>query len=248
MRIVIIDDEEQARNQLQKIITNYCKGVAVVGEARGVREGYQVIQSQQPDIVFVDILMPDGTGFDLLEQFPDRNFDVVFATGFNQFAIQAFKVSAIDYLCKPVLINDVINAIQKVIERPFRRNDLKVLEENLSHNLSNPDQETLAVIGRFKIDLIEINNVVRLHSEKKYVDIYTLDKKVTSPKALKEYESILKNKLQFIRVHQSHIINMKFIDHVDRKDGSYIVMKDQSTIPISRSFKEKFMNYLREMA
>ena len=248
MKTLIIDDEQKAITNLQTIVENLQDEIEIVGTANNIEDATKLINQKNPDFIFLDIDMPGGSGFDLLKNFSnDRSFDVVFVTAFDDYAINAFKVSAIDFLVKPVMIEDIQEAIEKVKRRRKNKSISTQIYDNLLHNLDKNQSNILTIINKDKVSFVPVEEIVRLKGEGSYAEIITEDEKHLSSKPLKEYESCLV-KNNFFRVHQSHMINLYFIDKYIRTDGGYILMKNGDNVPISRKFKEFFMDELKKFS
>ena len=244
LRAVIVEDEKRSRETLSGLLKLYCKNLTVVGEAENVREGLEVIKQQNPDVVFLDIQMPDGSGFKLLEQIKQISFDVIFTTAYDQFAIKAIRFSALDYLLKPILPNDLVNAVNKAEKNKQvqkSNSNIKVLLENINR----PPAESPKIIlsTSEKINVIKVDEIIRCESDNYYTMFYfTNGKRLLVSKTLKEQEELL-SEHNFIRPHKSHLINVKYIKSYLKTDGGVILMENGSKIPVSRRKKE----YIKEI-
>lgn len=239
LRTVIIDDEEDARSTLRSFITQYCPQVEIVAEADGVGTGYRAVLTHDPHLVFLDIQMEDGTGFDLLSKIRKPQFDVVFTTAFDEFAIKAFKYSAIDYLLKPIDPDELIEAVTKV-----KNNDEYLERFEQLKNATNGVFDRITLSSQEGITVVRIDNILRLESDSNYTHFFLRSgEKITVPKSLKEYESVLPKHL-FFRTHQSHIINMNFVKKYVKEDGGYILMEDGSEVLVARRRKDEFLHML----
>jgi two-component system LytT family response regulator len=241
LRTVIIDDESKGRKALRNLLTKYCSNVTILAEGENVKDGLEKIRDYQPNLIFLDIQMPDGTGFDLLEQVKSTDFQVIFVTAFDQYAVRAFKCSAIDYILKPIDPDQLIEAVKKV-ENNNRFDELEKKLEVLATNRKNV--EKLAVPTSNGVRLVKIQNIVRCESESNYTTFFMESgEKIVVTKTLKEYDEIL-NEMRFYRVHQSHLVNLEFVDSYVNRDGGYVIMEDGSQVEISRRKKEKFLEIL----
>jgi two-component system LytT family response regulator len=235
-KAVIIDDVENARISLRSDLEDYCDQIEVIGEADGVVSGARLLKEMKPDIVFLDIQMRDGSGFDLLEILPEIDFALIFTTSSDEHAIQAFRFSAIDYLLKPIDPDQLMEAVSKAEKMPSKR--LDVLRSNLGGS------QRLALNSQDKIRIVEIDDVVRCESHGSYTLFYTQDgESILVTKTLKEYDLLLSD-LGFLRVHQSHLVNMKYIKEFNKSDGGQIVLKDRTDIPVSSRKKTVVMRAL----
>jgi two-component system LytT family response regulator len=240
-KAVIIDDEKDGRIALQNFLKKYCKQVSVIGEADGVKSGIEQINKCKPDIVFLDIQMQDGTGFDLLELITEINFKIVFVTAYDEYAVRAFKYSAMDYLLKPIHPDLLVAAVKKLDK------DLGVLElhKKIEVLISNKKSvEKLALPSFDGIRLVRINDIVRCVSDNNYTTIYLQNgDKIIVTKTLKEYQEILTH-FKFYRVHKSHLINLNFVEKYIQGEGGYVIMEDGSKVDVSRRRKEEFLMVL----
>lgn len=245
LKTVIIDDESDAVDFIFSIIGEYCPGLEVAGKAYDVREGVQVIKEIKPDLVFLDVEMPHGTGFDLLTNFPEKEFDVIFITAFNHYAIKAIKFSAVDYILKPININEFIEAVNKVMQKRsssmFRGNEnIKALLENLKTGVPS----RLAIPTSDGMEYLNPKDIIRIEADRSYSWFYiTGNRKILVSKNLKEFQDLLSDR-HFFRPHNSYLINLKYVKKYIRKEGGYIEMQDGSEIPISRNRKDLFLVHM----
>ena len=245
LKTIIIDDEQNAVDFIFSIIGEYCPGLEVIGKAFNITEGVERIQELKPDLVFLDVEMPNGTGFDLLAHFPEKNFDVVFITAFNHYAIRAIKFSAVDYILKPINISEFIEAVNRVIQKrtdsTSRNNEnFKILMENLKTSLPS----RLAIPTSDGMEYLNPKDIVRIEADRSYSWFYlTPNRKILVSKHLKEFQDLLSDRY-FFRSHNSHLINLKYVRKYVRRDGGYIEMQDGSEIPISRNRKDLFLIHM----
>lgn len=248
LRAIVIDDIETIRKRNITIIKANCPTISIIGQADSVASGVQLIKQLSPDIVFLDVEMPDGTGFELLQQLTPFNFKVIFITGYEDFAIKAFRFSAIDYLLKPLNPNDLIQAVKKAEDSLGKEVfDLKL--SNLFANLERPKNlQKLILKTSDRIYSVNIQDVVNCESDKNYTTFYFINApKLVVSTNLKEYEAML-TPHNFFRTHQSHLINMAFFDHFIKSDGgNTIIMKNKTVIPLSVRKKEEFLVLLENL-
>jgi len=240
---VIIDDEKDARDTLRNFLTEYCQDISIVGEADSVENGVNSILKHQPNLVFLDINMADGSGFDLLDKLPIHNFKLVFTTAYDQYALKAFKYSAIDYLMKPINPVDLKAAVDKINTSSVTDN----LEQKLYVLVDSFQQKNFERISLPTLDgleIIKIEHIVRCQADSNYTHFY-LDnsKKITVTKTLKEYEELFPED-QFCRIHQSHIINLNQVTKYVRGDGGVVTMSDGTEIDVSRRRKQFLLDKL----
>ncbi len=237
---VIIDDEKNALEVLSSLLKNYCPSVEISAKCKGGEEGIEAIKAFKPDLVFLDIEMPRVNGFDVLNQTRDYDYKVVFTTAYDQFAIKAFKYSAIDYLLKPIDIEELKSAVLKVNadSKDERNSKLEALLNQLNVNINSIGSIAIPIGTGY--EMIRFDNIVRCESDSNYTVIYLHDgRKITLAKTLKEVEISL-NKMPFYRIHHSHIINLNYIKKMFKNEGGYVVMQDGASINISRSKKDEF--------
>lgn len=245
LKTVIVDDEKDAVDFIFSIIGEYCPGLHVAGKAHDVNEGVQTIKELKPDLVFLDVEMPHGTGFDLLTHFPEKEFDVVFITAFNHYAIKAIKYSAVDYILKPININEFIEAVNKVMQKRsssmFRGNEnIKALLENLKTGVPS----RLAIPTSDGMEYINPKDIIRIEADRSYSWFFLAgNRKMLVSKNLKEFQDLLSDR-HFFRPHNSYLINLRYVKKYVRKEGGYIEMQDGSEIPISRNRKDLFLVHM----
>jgi two-component system LytT family response regulator len=242
---VIIDDEPDAVDFITSIIGEYCPGLDVCGNAHNIKDGATVIEEIKPDLVFLDVEMPNGNGFDLLARFPQKKFDVIFITAFNHYAIQAIKFSAVDYILKPINITEFIEAVNRVVSKhaanPSSDNEtIEILLENL--RTSHPTRLVIPTSdGR---EYLNPKDIIRIEADRSYSWFFITDRrKILVSKHLKEFQDLL-NDRNFFRPHNSHLINLEFVKKFVRHDGGYIEMTDGAQVPISRNRKDLFLAHM----
>lgn len=242
LKAVIIDDIENIRKENVAMIKSNCPNILIVGQADSVESGMALIRQTSPDLVFLDVEMPDGTGFDLLQKLKPITFKVIFITGFEDFAIRAFRFSAIDYLLKPLSPTDLVEAVKKA-EESFGREIFEVKLHNLFSNLERPKNlQKLVLRTADKIYSVNVQDIVNCESDKNYTTFNFINApKLVVSNNLKEYETML-TPHNFFRTHKSHLINMAYFDHFVKADGgNRVVMKNKTTIPLSVRKKDDFL-------
>lgn len=248
LKAVVIDDIETIRRDYLTLIKAHCPNVQIIGEADSVESGAKLIRQVQPDLVFLDVEMGDGTGFDLLQKLKPINFKVIFVTGHEDFAIRAFRVSAIDYLLKPLDANDLVEAVKKA-EEALGNDALETKLNNLFSNLERPKNlQKLILKTADRIYSVDIQDIVNCESDKNYTTFYLINApKLVVSNNLKEYETMLAPH-NFFRTHKSHLINMAYFDHFIKSDGgNTIVMKNKQAIPLSVRKKDDFLSLLETL-
>jgi two-component system LytT family response regulator len=245
LKTVIIDDEPDAVGFINSIIGEYCPDLDVVGKAGNVTDGVNEINLKKPDLVFLDVEMPNGTGFDLLAQFPEKVFEVVFITAFNHYAIKAIKFSAVDYILKPININEFIEAVKRVInKRKDKTSNSSDALRMLMENLRSAHPSRLAIPTSDGMEYLNPKDIIRIESDRSYSWFFiTGNRKVLVSRHLKEFQDLLSDR-NFFRSHNSHLINLRFVRKFIRKEGGYIEMQDGAHIPISRGRKDLFLAHM----
>ncbi len=245
LKTVIIDDEPNAVEFIYSVIGDHCPELEVVGKAYNVTGGIKKIEELKPDLVFLDVEMPNGTGFDLLSHFPEKEFDVVFITAFNHYAIKAIKFSAVDYILKPLNIGEFIEAVKKVLQKrsvssTFGNENFKVLMENLK----SPIPSRLAIPTADGMEYLNPKEIIRIEADRSYSWFFLAgSRKILVSRNLKEFQDLLSDRY-FFRSHNSHLINLKYVRKFVRKEGGYIEMQDGEQIPISRNRKDLFLVHM----
>ncbi|RZJ29203.1 MAG: response regulator transcription factor [Flavobacterium sp.] len=242
LRAVVIDDIETIRKDNVAIIKSSCPNISIIGQADSVESGTALIRHLAPDIVFLDVEMSDGTGFDILQKLKPFQFRVIFITGYEDFAIRAFRFSAIDYLLKPLRAVDLVEAVRKA-EESLSNELLELKLNNLFANLERPKNlQKLILRTTDKIYSVNVQDIVHCESDKNYTTFYFINAPALVVSTnLKEYETLLSPN-NFFRTHKSHLINMAYFDHfVKSEGGNTIVMKNKTTIPLSVRKKDEFL-------
>lgn len=248
LNAIIVEDEKRSRETLSGLLKLYCKNVYVIAEADGMQTGIEAIEKHNPDVLFLDIQMPDGSGFKLLESLSKIDFDIIFTTAYDQFAIKAIKFSAIDYLLKPIFPDDLVSAVKKAEDRQLARNTQKNVEV-LLENIRKPETEAPKIVlaTSEKINVVEVKDIIRCESDNYYTFFhFTNGGKLLVSKTLKENEELLRE-YNFIRPHKSHLINVMYIKSFNRQEGGYIVMTDGTSVPVSRRKREKIIEIIQNL-
>lgn len=242
IRVVIVDDEEGTRNLLKQLFRDYFPDVILLGEAADVRSGIKLLQKENPDLLLLDIQMPDGSGFDLLNQFEDPGFQLIFITAFDKFALKAFDYNAIDYLLKPLDPKSLRKAIEK-----FRRHSGRALRprlEGMMEVLETKQAQRIALSSAEGYAFYGLEEIVRLESSGGYTTFFIADgNRTTVAKTIKDYEELLPEDL-FFRVHQSHIVALQYVRKFLKAENGQALMSDGCKIPVARRKKDKFIELL----
>jgi len=243
LKAILIDDEISSIETLEIELNRHCPKVEVIAKYNDPMQAVEVIPSMEFDVLFLDIEMPWLNGFDLLNQLKNINFEVVFITAYDQYAIQAFKVSAIDYLLKPIQAEELQSAVDRCIKR--RSSSLNnVPIKNLINNLNkkNIGERKLLLPTAEGIDFITIGDIIHCNAESNYTRIITKDRQIFLAKTLKEIEEMLAE-YNFFRVHSSHLVNIDYIKRYSRSEGVLVMSNDQN-ISVSRLRKDAFLTFL----
>jgi two-component system LytT family response regulator len=245
LKAIIIDDEPHAREKLQLMTERYCKDLQILAIAKDAEEGLAAIKEHQPDLIFLDIEMPVLTGFDMLKQISEINFEIIFTTAHDHYAIKAIKFSALDYLLKPIDLDQLQQAVQKAAAR---RNEKSSAQQYLSlkENLRKPQaMEQLAVPAQTGMIFLKVSDIIYCEADSNYTKIFLTNKqKIISTRTLKEYEEMLDDN-GFIRIHHSWLINKAHVKQYIKGEGGQVVMNDGTTLDVSRRKKEQVIERLK---
>jgi len=247
MRIVIIDDEESVRRSLSKIILQELDDAEIVAEAGDVQTGVDVLKNYSPDLLLLDIQLPDGTGFDLLGKVNQFDFKLIFITAFEEYAIKAFKFSALDYLLKPFDPDEVSKALARVKEAIDLEDTQLKLNAFLS-NIQNISSEVKKIVLRTSesIHLVNVQDIMHCQSDGNYTNIYLHGgKKLIVSRTLKEFEQMLEP-YGFFRLHQSHLMNLNYLDHFNR-EREHVVLKNDTSLPVSSRKKDQLLKIFKDL-
>lgn len=239
MKVLIVDDEEYVRIALSEMLKANCPDIKSINFAVSVADGKKAIETNLPDLLFLDICLSDGKGFDLLKSLKDIPFKVIFITAYEEYAIKAFKFSAIDYLLKPIDVDELVSAVKKA-EQTIEIENTKILTEAFLRNQES-SQKKIALRTTEAIHLIDVKDIIRCNSDGNYTNfIINNNKGLMVSKTLKEFEELLVP-YGFVRIHQSHLINVNFIKKYDKRSGGFVVLKDEAEIPVSTRKKEELL-------
>lgn len=238
IRTIIIDDEAKARRIISHLLEEYCPEVEVVGLAEDVPSGVKLIHKEKPDLIFLDVEMPQYEGFELLNFFEKIDFEIVFTTAYKEYAIKAFEVSAIDYLLKPIQIDHLIRAVEKVKkQKSFQGERYEVFQKNKN---TQGQIKKIALPVSDGLLFIEISDIIYLKADGSYTQIVLKNgEKILVSKKIKDIENLLPSS-KFFRTHRSFVIHLDYVKQFVRKDGGYIIMDNDDSINISQGKKEEF--------
>lgn len=244
LSLVIIDDEPKARSTIRDILALSEQKIEVVGEAGDVQSARELILQKRPELILLDINLPDGTGFDLLKKFETIDFKVIFITAHEEYAVRAFRFSALDYILKPIAASDLIIAVEKAGESIKSEKT----EEKFKAFLANLEKINKIVLRTVEsIHIINLDNIVRCESDINYTTFYlTNGEKLLVSKTLKEYDEMLVPS-GFFRTHQSHLVNLDHINRYDKGEGGHLIMDDDSLVPVSSRKREQLFSVFEKL-
>jgi two-component system LytT family response regulator len=246
IKAILVDDDVLARALIAKTIADYCPNVTVTAEAKNVQEGVSAINEYDPDLVLLDIKMPDGSGFDLIKHFNKPDFKVIFVTGYMEYAINGYKFGAIDYILKPFDEEDLAHAVNKAYDaiRFEEKLKFKALAENFN---SSGKKDRLVLKTSDQVHLVPMDQVVRIEADGNYSTFFLVDgRKVIVSKSIKDYEEMLIDK-GFHRIHKSHIINIVRLSYFDKTNGGDVIMTDGSRVPVASRKREMLLDLFESM-
>ncbi|MBC7862973.1 MAG: response regulator transcription factor [Bacteroidia bacterium] len=247
-KAIIIDDELRARKLLSGILGEYAKNILVAEECGDLPSGVKAIRKHKPDVVFLDIEMPGHSGLELLDFFNEDeiNFEIIFTTAYNQYAIQAFKLSAIDYLLKPIDTDELQNAIARFEKK---KNTAAPNFSALKENLKNKDTNKIAVPTGNSFRFISLSDILYLKADSSYTEIYFIDgTKLIVSRTLKNFEEALDTSVAFFRCHKSYLVNPVYITEYIKSDGGYILLNGKTTIPISSEKVDELLETMKKVS
>lgn len=239
LRAVIIDDEVTSREILRNYLNTYCSEVTIMGEAGNISEGIALIKSEKPNLVFLDVEMPFGNAFDLLEELPDRDFETVFVTAYNQYAIEALNQHAAYYLMKPINIDELINAVAYVKEIISKEDLLQ--DRILSSSLKKAEGKiTLPQLDGFQV--LNVSDILYCKADDNYTEIFLADKKILVSKTLKYFEESL-TEFHFVRIHKSFLVNINEVVKYRKGKGGSVIISNGKELMVSASRKKELLSY-----
>lgn len=247
-RVIILEDEKHQQETLYRLLADNCPDLDVVATVSSVPEASRVLENIKPDLVFMDVMLPPQTSFDLLNSLKKINFDIIFTTSFEEFAVKAFRLSAVDYLIKPIVKDELQSAVEKFREKRMVTDTsihIRTLLENV--NATKGDHTNIALPTMTGYLFVRVKDIVRCESDNTYTTFYLIDKrKIIVSKTLKECEQMLTD-FHFYRTHNSHLINMQYIAEYVKGEGGIVKMKDGSQVDVSRRRKEEFIQVLKKV-
>ena len=244
LKAILVDDEVNSLQNLQQKLTEFCPDVEIIATAQKPEEAILLIRQLKPDVIFLDIEMPRMNGFRMLDELGEFDFDIIFTTAYNHYAVDAIRISAFDYLMKPVAIKDLQGAVERLARhRQIQTKDkLDVLRQSLSFNKSQ--DEKIAVPTNEGLEFIPIKSILHIESSSNYSKLFFVDSKpILVTRLLKDFEDLLLP-YQFFRVHNSHLINLRYIKKYIRGEGGQVIMQNGDVIDVSRRKKDEFLKLI----
>jgi two-component system, LytTR family, response regulator len=245
---VILDDEPMARDAILALLERYCPEIEVIGVAGDIESGVRLIRQNKPELLILDIHLTDGTSFDLLERLGNDQYKIIFITAFEEYAITAFKFSAMDYILNPVNPDELVAAINKVhdsLDKESMTRRLEILFESL--RTKSGEGRKIALRTSSSVHIVDLSDIIRCQSEKNYTQFFlAAGEPIVVSKTLKEFEELLVP-FQFVRVHQSHLVNLDHIRKYEKSEGGILIMSDHSQVPVSLRKKEDLMKVFGQL-
>ncbi|MDC6366104.1 MULTISPECIES: LytR/AlgR family response regulator transcription factor [Flavobacteriaceae] len=248
LKVIIVEDEKRSMETLKSMLEEFCNDVKVIATASSVKEAIKVLSIYSPDVVFLDIELQPGTGFDILEQVKEPSFEIVFTTAFEKYAIRAIKFSSLDYLLKPIDLTELQDAVEKARNRMdtnVYRQQIDTLMQSLSKGGNK--QEKICLATTAGMEFIAIEDIILCKADGSYTSFILRDKSsLLVSKHLKEYENLLSDQ-QFMRVHNSYLINLNEVKKYIKSDGGYIIMSNDMHVSISPRKKEDLITAMKSL-
>ncbi len=246
MKVIIVDDEPGVRNAIDNLLTQFFPDIRVIASVGNVDAAYEAVLQYDPELLFLDVELPDGNGFDLLKRIPHVNFKVIFITGHQEYALDAIKVSALDYILKPFDPGELRSSVEKakeLINHEEQQLKLHTLNENL---LDKKTLKRIILPTSGNLNIVSVNDIIRAEADSNYTTFWLKEgKRIMVSRTIKEYEGMLAT-TSIIRVHQSHMANLNFVDRFVKRDGGYLELKDGKKIPVSPNLKKKVLKAIKD--
>ena len=249
MYILIIDDESKARSLLTTILNESVSGITTIFEAATLLEGIDIIKNNKIDVLFLDIEMPQHSGLELFDFIPIENvhFEIIFTTAYSEYALKAFEFSAIDYLLKPLRPNKVKDSLEKAI-KSIEQNQVQQRLIELKNSLSTEKFSKIALPVEDGVLFVKLYEIYVLEADGMYTHFYlSQNRKILISKPMKYFSDLLENRELFYKPHRSHLVNLKYLQKVVKKEGTYIEMENNMIIPVSKEKKEELLNLLNDL-
>ena len=248
IKTIIIDDEQDGRESLEQALTEYCSEIEIMAICSGPEEGIEAITRLEPDLVFLDVQMPKMSGFDVLQQLAPINFQVIFVTSYERYAVKAIKFSALDYLLKPLDVDELVGAVRKARDQMGSGGNVHRYQSILNNiQYTSGKIEKLAIPTFEGVDFYDTKDIIYCEAEGNYTTLYLVPKsKEVVSKNLKDFENLLTGS-GFCRVHKSYLINMRHIRKYFRGDGGYVILTEKHHVAISRRRKNAFLSMFEKI-
>jgi len=244
LKAILVDDEKHGRENLGGILREHCPNVDIVGEVDSVKSAALLIERNKPDLVFLDIEMPGENGFQLFQHFDKPDFEIIFVTAYDSYAIKAIRFSAADYILKPINYKELVQAVNKVGAQIRRKNENLKMRE-LHRNLQQPENPRIGLPVGDRIEFIEIGKIIHFKGEGNYSHIYIENQKhFLVAKTLVEFEDLLRE-YSFVRIHKTHLVNLKHVSAYIKRDGGLLKLSNGDMVSISRRRKESVVEMLK---
>lgn len=249
MNVIIIDDEPQSHQVLSELLTKKHPDVQLLASAYSVQEGFEKVTQLKPELVFLDIELPDGHGFDLLKRIPEPDFLVIFITAHNHYAITAIRFGVLDFLLKPIdpkELSTALNRARQKIMKTATQQQLQILWETMSQLAQRKLPTRMSISTSVGIVFKEIKDIIRLEAQQNYTEftIGNNPKKLLASTNIGDYEEQFELYDHFTRTHRSHLVNLSYVDTFVKSDGGYLVMKNKDQVPVSRKYKDELLDRL----
>jgi two-component system, LytTR family, response regulator len=244
LKAILVDDELSSLQNLQQKLTEFCPDVKVVAAAQQPEEALLLIHHHKPDVIFLDIEMPRMSGFRMLDELGSYNFDIIFTTAYNHYAVEAIRISAFDYLTKPIAIKDLQSAVERLARerQSVTKEKIDILKQSLSDSKSQEDK--IAVPTGEGLEFLQIKNIIHIESSSNYSKIFLIDgKTMLVTRLLKDFEDMLLP-YRFYRVHNSHLINLNYIKKYIRGEGGQVILQNGEAIDVARRKKDEFLKLI----
>ena len=248
LRAIIVDDELSSLQNLHRKLTDFCPEITIVADSVSPEEAILLIRQHKPDVIFLDIEMPRMNGFRMLEELEDPDFEIIFTTAYDHYAIDAIRISAFDYLTKPIAIKDLQHAVERLLSSrsTHTKEKVELLKQSFAETKSQEDR--IVISTGDAMEFIQVKMINRIESNSNYSKVFFTDgRNILVTRLLKDFESILQP-YQFFRVHNSHLINLKYLKKYVRSDGGHVVMQNGDKIEVSRRKKEEFLKLMSSIS
>jgi two-component system LytT family response regulator len=246
MNAIIVDDEKYIRDLIKSLLTENFKDINITASVSSVKEAYEAINNEMPDLLFLDVELPDGNGFELLGKIPSAGFKVIFITGHSEYAVAAIKVSALDYILKPIDTDELCRAVEKARD-VFNHEEEKLKLQALFENLQGKKTLKRIILHTSEhLQLVSVSDIIRAEADSNYTRFWLAGgRHIMVSRPLKEFDALLSGS-GMLRVHQSHLVNINYIDKIVKKEGGRLLLKDNTMVPVSSNLKKQVLQSLAD--